>query len=108
MQIDILYPSTGAARAAIEELRKKMSSLDRSGVIYLQMEKNERELMMADELVYTTKADHQGEEEYTLRVLQTLEDWMLHRRKELGALEIFVQLRILNTHLLIQFYERYR
>lgn len=107
MDINILYPSTGAGRAAIEQLRKKMSSLNRTSIIYKQLQQNERELMTADEMV-TARGGNKQLEEKVLRDLTALEDWLLHNRKEDGALEIFIQLRILNTHLLMRFYDRYR
>lgn len=106
MNKESLYPVFNAAFAAIRELQKIVEAFDQSGLIYRQMSKNFETLATADQSLGSPLSERV--ESNVLEILEALEKWMLHNRKEQGALDIFFQLRILNTHLLMQYYDRYR
>ncbi len=99
--------SIPSGEEVISDLKELMSNDAYSDTqLERQLFKNKEELKMA-ERVLIEKVDKRIEENL-LNTLQNLESWMMHNRTFRGSYEAYIALRILNTHLLILFFQRYR
>lgn len=97
-------PSGEEAIVNLKELMANDAYSD--SMVERQLFKNKEELELAKK-VLSEKVEEKIEANI-LNTLQNLESWMMHNKSFRGTHASFLALRVLNTHLIILFFQRYR
>lgn len=103
----MVLSSIPSAQIALDEIDKILiDEIVVDGSILKQLLKNTELFGMAKKML--SEKITESVELNIINTLSNLEQWMLSNKDQQGALDMYVTLRVLNTHLEISFSGRYR